>query len=367
MSEEPAKVNLDARSSARSNEGLASRLAAAEILYRVDQESAYADVLLGGRLPDFAPADRRLITRLVLGTLAWQRTPRLRVGASDGTQARRDSARGAGDYADGAFSASISRSDSAACGGGYRRQHGQTNSGGAQGVGLRQRRDAPRDARDGADAGARAQRKEFSRRCVFASALDGRAIRRLVRRRECRAPDDGEQRRRAQRDQAESRARIPRGDSREAERGRLRDWRVRPRARDGRARRCAAFRVACVSRGPVPRAIRGVADGRANARRPRGRDGGGLCGGAGRQGDPSCGTRRRTRTSDRSGHQSRRTKERARPGAPPAASECRVCLRRPDGCDAACAGELRVCAAGRAVHGNRDLAGASGDQVAAQA
>ena len=72
MSEEPAKVNLDARSSARSNEGLASRLAAAEILYRVDQESAYADVLLGGRLPDFAPADRRLITRLVLGTLAWQ-------------------------------------------------------------------------------------------------------------------------------------------------------------------------------------------------------------------------------------------------------------------------------------------------------
>jgi 16S rRNA (cytosine967-C5)-methyltransferase len=47
-------------------------MAAVEILYRVDQESAYADVLLGGRLPEFAPADRRLITRLVLGTLAWQ-------------------------------------------------------------------------------------------------------------------------------------------------------------------------------------------------------------------------------------------------------------------------------------------------------
>ena len=47
-------------------------MAAAEILYRVDQESGYADVLLGGRLPDFAPADRRLITRLVLGTLAWR-------------------------------------------------------------------------------------------------------------------------------------------------------------------------------------------------------------------------------------------------------------------------------------------------------
>ena len=54
------------------DEGLASRRAAAEILYRVDQESAYADVLLGARLPDFAPADRRLITRLVLGTLAWR-------------------------------------------------------------------------------------------------------------------------------------------------------------------------------------------------------------------------------------------------------------------------------------------------------
>ena len=60
------------RSSSRSDKGLASRLAAAEILYRVDQESGYADVLLGGRLPDFAPADRRLVTRLVLGTLAWR-------------------------------------------------------------------------------------------------------------------------------------------------------------------------------------------------------------------------------------------------------------------------------------------------------
>jgi 16S rRNA (cytosine967-C5)-methyltransferase len=54
------------------NEGLASRMAAFEILYRVDNESAYADLLLGGRLPDFPPADRRLITRLVLGTIAWQ-------------------------------------------------------------------------------------------------------------------------------------------------------------------------------------------------------------------------------------------------------------------------------------------------------
>jgi 16S rRNA (cytosine967-C5)-methyltransferase len=68
MSEESAK----ARVATRTDEGLASRLAAVEILYRVDQEAAYADVLLGGRLPDFAPADRRLVTRLVLGTLAWR-------------------------------------------------------------------------------------------------------------------------------------------------------------------------------------------------------------------------------------------------------------------------------------------------------
>ena len=69
MSETSAKAGP--RSPDR-DEGLASRFAAAEILFRVDQESAYADVLLGARLPEFAPADRRLITRLVLGTIAWQ-------------------------------------------------------------------------------------------------------------------------------------------------------------------------------------------------------------------------------------------------------------------------------------------------------
>ena len=69
MKEAPANAT---RPGSRTDEGLASRMAAAEILYRVDRESAYADVLLGGRLPEFAPADRRLITRLVLGTLAWQ-------------------------------------------------------------------------------------------------------------------------------------------------------------------------------------------------------------------------------------------------------------------------------------------------------
>ena len=69
MSENVVRAGVRSR---ERDQGLASRLAAAEILYRVDRESGYADVLLGARLPDFAPADRRLITRLVLGTIAWQ-------------------------------------------------------------------------------------------------------------------------------------------------------------------------------------------------------------------------------------------------------------------------------------------------------
>ncbi|HYK63514.1 MAG TPA: transcription antitermination factor NusB, partial [Patescibacteria group bacterium] len=69
MSEHVAKAGSRSRERDR---GLASRFAAADILFRVERESAYADVLLGARLPDFAPADRRLITRLVLGTLAWR-------------------------------------------------------------------------------------------------------------------------------------------------------------------------------------------------------------------------------------------------------------------------------------------------------
>jgi len=52
--------------------GIATRKAALEILYRVDHEGAYADVLLGNRLPEFEPSDRRLLTLMVLGTLAWR-------------------------------------------------------------------------------------------------------------------------------------------------------------------------------------------------------------------------------------------------------------------------------------------------------
>lgn len=52
--------------------GLRARRAAIQILRRVDEDGAFADVLLGHQLDTFALADRRLITRLVLGTLAWQ-------------------------------------------------------------------------------------------------------------------------------------------------------------------------------------------------------------------------------------------------------------------------------------------------------
>jgi len=49
-----------------------SRRAAIEILSRVERERAFADVLLGHRLPGFEARDRRLITSMVLGVLAWR-------------------------------------------------------------------------------------------------------------------------------------------------------------------------------------------------------------------------------------------------------------------------------------------------------
>lgn len=52
--------------------GIAARRAALEILLRVEHGRAYANVLLGHRVAEFDLNDRRLITRLVLGTLAWR-------------------------------------------------------------------------------------------------------------------------------------------------------------------------------------------------------------------------------------------------------------------------------------------------------
>jgi 16S rRNA (cytosine967-C5)-methyltransferase len=52
--------------------GIAARTAALEILFRVDHKGAFADALLGDRLPEFELNDRRLITLMVLGTVAWR-------------------------------------------------------------------------------------------------------------------------------------------------------------------------------------------------------------------------------------------------------------------------------------------------------
>src|ERR1700733_12094666 len=50
--------------------GLRTRRTALEVLVRVARERAYADVLLGHRIAGFAAPDRRLITQIVLGTIA---------------------------------------------------------------------------------------------------------------------------------------------------------------------------------------------------------------------------------------------------------------------------------------------------------
>jgi len=52
--------------------GLRTRRTALEVLVRVARERGFADVLLGHRLADFAAPDRRLVTQMVLGTIAWQ-------------------------------------------------------------------------------------------------------------------------------------------------------------------------------------------------------------------------------------------------------------------------------------------------------
>jgi 16S rRNA (cytosine967-C5)-methyltransferase len=72
----PRRAN-DRRTAARGgapaeSSGLRTRRTALEVLVRVARERAFADVLLGHRLDGFAAPDRRLITQLVLGTIAWQ-------------------------------------------------------------------------------------------------------------------------------------------------------------------------------------------------------------------------------------------------------------------------------------------------------
>jgi len=52
--------------------GLPSRQIALEILMAVEHRGGYADAMLGARLPALDLADRRLVTRLALGTIAWR-------------------------------------------------------------------------------------------------------------------------------------------------------------------------------------------------------------------------------------------------------------------------------------------------------
>jgi 16S rRNA (cytosine967-C5)-methyltransferase len=54
------------------DEGLHARRIALDILLEVEYRGGYADALLGGKIATLDPADRRLVTRLVLGTLAWR-------------------------------------------------------------------------------------------------------------------------------------------------------------------------------------------------------------------------------------------------------------------------------------------------------
>jgi 16S rRNA (cytosine967-C5)-methyltransferase len=61
-----------ARSRPQASAGLAARRTALQVLLRVERDRAFADVLLGRRLDTFSASDRRLITQLVLGTIAWQ-------------------------------------------------------------------------------------------------------------------------------------------------------------------------------------------------------------------------------------------------------------------------------------------------------
>ena len=56
----------------KASAGIEARKVALEILFRVAHKGAFADALLGDRLPDFELNDRRLITLMVLGTLAWR-------------------------------------------------------------------------------------------------------------------------------------------------------------------------------------------------------------------------------------------------------------------------------------------------------
>src|SRR5208337_1674271 len=267
MSEEQTKMPPAERSSSPADEGLASRMAAAEILYRVDQESGYADVLLGGRLPDFPPADRRLITRLVLGTLAWRGRLDYELAHLTGRKLEGIQPAALAIMRMGLFQlrfldripqhAVVDTAVSIA----KRIPEASKAAGFVNAVMRRATREtAPMPARERNEKSYLAVMYSHPRWMVerFVDWFGVANAERLMTANNDAAPNV-------------IRLNLARGDNREIERRRLRDRRARPRARDDRAEQRAAIRVARVSRGPVPRAIRGVADGRANAGAARGR------------------------------------------------------------------------------------------------
>jgi 16S rRNA (cytosine967-C5)-methyltransferase len=65
-------VQHDRRAPSGSSVGLPARQIALEILMAVERRGSYADAMLGTRVPALTPPDRRLTTRLVLGTIAWR-------------------------------------------------------------------------------------------------------------------------------------------------------------------------------------------------------------------------------------------------------------------------------------------------------
>ena len=65
-------VQHGGRAPSGSSVGLAARQIALEILTAVERRGSYADAMLGTRVPALSPPDRRLTTRLVLGTIAWR-------------------------------------------------------------------------------------------------------------------------------------------------------------------------------------------------------------------------------------------------------------------------------------------------------
>ena len=283
------------RPTERGAAGLQARRAALEILVRVESHAAFADVMLGHRLAAFALPDRRLLTRLVLGTLAWrgrldyelaqlctqplEKLERpvlgaLRLGLFQMRHLSRVPAHAAVDTA-----VSLAR------------EAAGRGAGGLVNAVLR------RAARDVAAMPERAaDENRASRGCILASAMVGGVLHRMVRPRSGGGADGGQQRGSAERDAAQPGARAARRDRRANDRRRTRNTLRRASTRDGLVGERARLRLRFLPRRTVPSAIRGFATGRPHVGPVCRRDRDRLRRGAGRQDDSSCGTARCARS-----------------------------------------------------------------------